>query len=86
MDYHKVDMKSNPGLLKHALLHCCSLRDIETTLFILERCDSCMHDEAVQMWAYSGDLEAVQILLEHGSSLTGHHMDWAMHTRRHGYG
>lgn len=64
MDYHKVEIKSNPNLLKHALLHCCSTRDIETTLFILERCDSSMHDEAVQMWAYGGDLEAVKILLE----------------------
>lgn len=67
IDQNLAIIQQNPSCLNHALLECCSRRDLEA-FNILIKCGSCMHAKALEFWCEIGDLEAVIMLFEIGNA------------------
>ena len=68
-------INANPSLLRHTLLECCWLCDIDILAHILNKCNgylqpsrSYIYSNALVFWCDKGDLEAVTLLFEMGES------------------
>lgn len=58
---------AKPRLMRHTLLECCIIRDIDTFAHILAKCGSCIYPSALMFWCQAGDLKAVMMLFEVGA-------------------
>ena len=72
-DANLDQISANPlSYLRHTILECCSLDDIDMFVHILNRCDTQARSAAAVMafefWCEAGDLEVVQMLLESGDA------------------
>ena len=67
-DRYQDKINGDPKLVHHALLECLSLGDIDTFTHILDRCGPIIYLAAFEFACGAGDLGAVSLLFELGSS------------------
>ena len=61
---NQEQVQNDHGLLKHAVLECCSSRDIEALEHILAKYGFLIYHMVLKFWAIIGDLDAVKMIFE----------------------
>ena len=71
IDHYLDQIRKDPSLVRHAVIECLSLEDIDMFTHIITRCGPVIYPMAFQYACEAGDLEAVSVLLELGSEQLG---------------